>query len=208
MKIIVGCEFSQTITTAFRKLGHEAYSCDLLLTIGSHPEWHFKEDIFNVLKRESFDLGIFHPECTYLAVSGNRWMKNNLGREAKRRLAIDFFMNLTKTNIYRTCIENPITIMSTIYRKPDQYIQPYEYGHPETKKTSLWLKNLPKLEPTNIIEPEYIIGKDGNRYSRIHYFSKWSAKKYYGMDRNVVRSITYKGVAEGMAEQWGKLKTI
>lgn len=202
MRVIVGCEFSQRITKAFREKGHEAYSCDLLPG-EINSGWHFQGDILTLLKTEQFDMGIFHPPCTYLSVSGNRWMKGNPAREEKRKEAINFFMEFTELKIPMVCIENPVSIMSTRYRKPDQYIQPYMFGHPESKKTCLWLKGLPKLSSTKTVEPQYILGKDGNRYSPIHYLSQWSAAKYYGLDRGIVRSITPKGLAEAMANQWG-----
>lgn len=196
VKILIGCEFSQVVTKAFRNVGHEACSCDILPTEGN-PNWHIQDNVLGHLN-DGWDLAIFHPPCTYLAVSGNRWMKDNPTRAQLRKDAIKFFMLLAKCDIPKICIENPVGIMSTHYRKPDQYIQPYEFGHPETKKTGLWLRDLPKLTPTKIVTPEYIIGKDGNRYSRIHYMSQWSNPD----DRAKERSRTYTGVAEAMSSQW------
>ena len=199
MRVLVGCEFTQIVTRAFREQGHKAYSCDVLPTEGN-PDWHIEGNILDILK-ENWDLAIFHPPCTYLAVSGNRWMKNNTERESLREEAVEFFMTLANCDIQKTAIENPVGIMSTRWRKPDQYIQPWQFGHPETKKTGLWLKNLPQLEPTNIVTPEYIIGKDGKRYSRTHYMSQWSEPGKRAQER----SRTYTGIAKSMSMQWGAL---
>ena len=182
MKVLVGCEFSQIVTKAFRAKGHEAYSCDLLPTEGN-PEWHFQEDVFAAIERQAWDLAIFHPPCTHLAVSGARWWK---GKQTEQLIAMGFFMRLAATEIDRICIENPVGIMSTVWRKPDQYIQPWQFGHGETKKTGLWLKGLPLLQPTNIVD---------GREPRIHHMSP-------GPNRSKLRSVTYSGVAEAMAEQW------
>jgi hypothetical protein len=145
MRILCGCEESQTICKAFRAKGHEAYSCDLQPCSGGHPEWHIQGDVLEQLDK-GWDMGIFNPPCTHLAVSGARWFKE---KEELQNEAIIFFFELVNAPIEKICIENPVGIMSTLYRKPDQYIQPYEYGHPETKKTCLWRKGLPALKPTN-----------------------------------------------------------
>lgn len=184
MRVIVGCEFSQIVTMAFRAKGHEAYSCDILPCEGGHPEWHFQEDILKVLEHEKFDIGIFHPPCTHLAVSGARWFKDKQKEQAE---AIDFFMQLINAEIPKIAVENPISIMSTKYRKPDQIIQPWQFGHGETKATCLWLKNLPKLKPTNIVS---------GRENRIH-------KMPPSADRWKKRSETYLGIAKALAIQWG-----
>jgi hypothetical protein len=196
MRIIVGCEESQVITQAFRNLGHEAYSCDLKPTSGNHPEWHFQEDIFEVLKREKFDLGIFHPVCTYLTISANKWYKDQPKRksgalvgEARRQAreeAVEFFMKIVNLDIPYIAIENPVGIMSTRYRKPDQTIQPWMFGHGETKATCLWLKGLPKLVPTNIVS---------GREQRLH-------KLPPTQNRAELRSKTYSGIAKAIAEQY------
>jgi len=203
MKVLIGCEFSQVVTTAFRNKGHEAYSCDLIPTEGN-TDWHIQDDVLDVIG-DGWDLAIFHPPCTFLAVSGNRWMNHPLypNRENDRESAIEFFMQLANADIERIAIENPVGVMSTRWRKPNQYIQPYQFGHPEPKKTGLWLKNLPMLVPTKIVEPTYIIGKDGNRYSPTHYMTKWSAMKRYGTSRESARSRTFKGISEAFADQWG-----
>ena len=202
LRVLVGCEFSQVVTKAFRDKGHEAYSCDLLPTEGN-PDWHIRGDVLKILD-DGWDLAIFHPPCTFLAVSGNRWTNHPKypDRKKDREKAIDFFMKLATSEIEKIAIENPVGIMSTVWRKPDQYIEPYEFGHPETKKTGLWLKNLPLLIPEKIVEPVYIIGKDGKKYSPIHYLTKGSARKFFGVDRDIVRSKTYQGIADAMSKQW------
>jgi site-specific DNA-cytosine methylase len=184
MKVIVGCEFSQIVTQAFRNRGHEAFSCDLLPTEGN-PQWHFKEDVFEVLKRESFYLGIFHPPCTHLSVSGARWFAEKRA-DGRQQEGIDFFMRLVEAPIEKIAIENPVGIMSTIYRKPDQIIQPYWFGDPYQKATCLWLNGLPKLQPTNIVE-----GKEQKCWKEPPSLDRWKN-----------RSRTYKGFAEAMATQW------
>lgn len=197
MKVLVACEFSGIVRDAFTERGHDAMSCDLLES--ERPGQHYQGDVFDIIN-DGWDMMIAHPPCTYLAVSGNKWMVNNQSRQKLRIEAIDFFTNIANTKIDMIAIENPVRIISTVWRKPDQYIQPYEYGHPEPKKTCLWLKGLPKLIPTNIVEPEYIIGKrDGKKYSRIHYMS-------VGKDKDTrwkERSRTFPGIAKAMAEQWG-----
>ena len=202
MKILIACEFSGIVRDAFTILGHDAWSCDLLGT--ERPGNHIIGDVLDILG-DGWDMMIAHPPCTFLAVSGNRWMNHPLypGRQKDREKAIKFFMKLADADIERIAIENPVGVMSTAWRKPNQYIQPYQFGHPETKKTGLWLKNLPSLIPTKIVEPQYILGKDGKRYSPIHYLTKGSAKKLFGLDRELVRSKTYRGIADAMAEQWG-----
>lgn len=204
MKILIGCESSGRVRDAFAALGHDVLSCDLLPS--ERPGNHYQGDILDILN-ERWDLGILFPPCTFLAVSGNKWMKPEFRgrfptRQRDRKDAIEFFMALANAPIYKIAIEQPIGIMSTHYRKPDQYIQPYEFGHPESKKTCLWLKGLPQLIPTNVVTPEWIIGKkDGKRYSRIHYRSAAG----FGKDdnRSKERSRTFQGVADAMAAQWG-----
>jgi len=183
MKVLVGCEESQEVTKAFRKLGHEAYSCDTEPCSGGKPDWHIQEDVLRILGA-GWDLALFFPPCTHLAVSGARWFKD---KQEVRWEAIKFFMALVESDIPKWVIENPVGIMSTVFRKPDQYVQPWMFGHGETKKTGLWLKNLPELKPTNIVE---------GREQRI-----W--KMPPSKDRARLRSKTYPGIAKAMAEQWG-----
>lgn len=149
MRVLVACEESQAVCIAFRERGHEAYSCDLQDCSGGHPEWHLKCDALEMLKLP-WDLIIAHPPCTDLSSSGARWFpeKQADGRQLR---SIEFFMKFTEADCPRIAIENPVGIMSTKYRKPDQIIQPWQFGHGETKATCLWLKGLPKLTPTNIV---------------------------------------------------------
>ena len=199
MRVIVGCEFSQIVTKAFRDRGFEASSCDLLPTEGN-PEWHFQEDISELLKREQFDLGIFHPPCTYLAASGSRWFKNNPERYRKMQEAFEFIKQLWNADIKYIAIENPVGRLSTLWRKPDQYIQPYQFGEPTRKKTGLWLKNLPLLIPTKIVEPKIIKYQNGRGTD-----SEWHIKTFNlpAKTRKKERSRTFVGIAEAMAKQWG-----
>ncbi|MCP4139538.1 MAG: DNA cytosine methyltransferase [Chloroflexi bacterium] len=198
MKILVACEESQAVTKEFRKLGHEAYSCDILPCSGGHPEWHIQGDVVPLLK-EKWDMIIAFPPCTHLAVSGAAWFKEKIA-DGRQQQGINFFMQFTNLKCQKVAIENPVSIMSTKWRKPDQYIQPYEFGDPTPKKTCLWLKGLPKLEPTNIVEPEYIIGKrDGKKYTKIHYMSAGKGSE----ERSRLRSKTFPGIAKAIAEQWG-----
>ena len=195
MKILVACEESQVVCNAFRAKGHEAWSCDILPTSGPHPEWHIQDDIMNVLRHDiispsscEYDMVIAFPPCTDLAVSGARWFeeKKKDGRQQKSIMFFEFFTQLKNKYV---AIENPIGIMSREYRKPDQIIQPWQFGHGETKATCLWLKNLPLLVPTNIVE---------GREQKI-----W--KMPPSEDRAKLRSKTYNGIAEAMADQWGNL---
>lgn len=182
MRVLVACEFSGVVRRAFAKRGHDAWSCDLLPSDDDSLN-HLQIDVLKVLKLE-WDLMIAHPPCTHLAVSGARWFKD---KQAEQKEAIDFFMALINAPIPKIAVENPISIMSTKYRKPDQIIQPWQFGHGETKATCLWLKNLPKLQPTDIVE---------GREARVH-------KLPPSPDRWKLRSITYQGIADAMAEQWG-----
>jgi hypothetical protein len=198
MKVLIACEESQTVCKAFRDRGHEAYSCDIQECSGGHPEWHFMQDVFEVINGGGWDLMIAHPPCTYLTVTANRAMAEDRRslfpvREQWRNEALDFVQKLMDCGIPKIAIENPVGVISTRIRKPDQIIQPYEYGYPETKKTCLWLTNLPKLVPTKIVTPEFIICR-GKKYSPTHYKNGGNAK---------VRSKTYEGIAKAMAEQWG-----
>lgn len=181
MKVLVACEFSGVVREAFRKLGHDAWSCDLL-----PPEdesvYHIHGDVTLYLK-EDWDLMIAHPPCTHLAVSGARWFKDKVQEQAE---ALDFVRTLLAAPINKIALENPISIISSKIRKPDQIIQPWMFGHGETKATCLWLKNLPLLIPTNIVN---------GREARVHKMSP-------GPDRWKERSRTYSGIAQAFAEQW------
>ena len=181
MKVLVACEFSGVVRNAFSKKGHEAWSCDIL---DSETEGnHINGDVLDVLNN-SWDLMIAHPPCTHLAVSGARWFKD---KQDEQKKAIDFFMKLANAPIDKICIENPVCIMSSRWRKPDQTIQPWMFGHGEVKRTCFWLKNLPKLNPTDIVE---------GREARVHLMPE-SKKRWKE------RSRTYQGIADAMADQWG-----
>jgi hypothetical protein len=208
MKVLVACEESQTITKEFRALGHEAYSCDLLDSSGGHPEWHLQGDVF-LYVNYGWDLMIAHPPCTYLSVSGARWLYNkdgtiNTERCMYRDLAIDFVKDLMDVNIPRIAIENPVSVISTLIRKPDQIIQPWMFGDEATKTTCLWLKNLPKLEPTNIVgKGERTTFKSGKSHPKWYADALANAKT--PEERRTLRSKTFPGFARAIAQQWGKL---
>lgn len=197
MRILIGCEFSQIVTTAFRDAGHEAYSCDLLPTEG-RKNWHIQDNVLNHLN-DGWDLAIFHPPCTYLTVTANRSFLNNPGRWRKRLDAMNFVYKLMNCDINKICIENPVGVISTHIRKPDQYIQPYEFGHTDSKKTGLWLKNLPLLKPTKVVTPEWMTTTSGKRMSKTHWFCSSTNNPKNAM----IRSRTYTGIAEAFADQWG-----
>lgn len=211
MKVLVACEESQRVCISFRERGHEAYSCDLVDCSGGHPEWHIKDDALKVIEREHWDLIIAHPPCTYLTVSGNAWFNvEKYGEKALKRMqdreeAVEFFMKFAKANCPKIAIENPIGIMSTRWRKPDQIIQPWMFGHHASKATCLWLQGLPKLMPTNIVDKGKV-DEHGCSYG---------ASATYAVDENgkiipwndprtkIIRSKTFWGIARAMAEQWG-----
>lgn len=199
-RILIACEESQVITKKFRAKGFEAYSCDIIDCSGGHPEWHLKQDVTPLLK-EKWDLIIAHPPCTYLSVSGLHWNKKRPERALKTKEAIEFFMLFTNANSDKIAIENPISCISTHYRKPDQIIQPYQFGDDASKKTCLWLKNLPLLKPTKYIEPRTVNGK-----------KRWSNQTDSGQnklppskDRAKLRSKTYEGIASAIVNQWSVL---
>ena len=185
MKILIACEYSGTVRDAFIAAGHDAMSCDLLPT--DRPGPHYQGNVFDVIN-DGWDIMIAHPPCTDLAVSGARHFAAKIadGRQAR---ALDFVQRLLDAPISRICVENPVSVISTRIRKPDQLIQPWQYGHGETKTTCLWLKSLPKLIPTDIVE---------GRLDRIH-------KMPPSPDRWKLRSTTYQGIADAMANQWGKV---
>ncbi|MCD8068504.1 MAG: hypothetical protein LUE87_06415 [Lachnospiraceae bacterium] len=185
MRVLVACEESQEVCKAFRAKGHEAYSCDIEPCSGGHPEWHLQCDATQLLKMP-WDMIIAFPPCTHLAVSGARYFEEKI-KDGRQQQGIDFFMIFVNADCDRIAIENPVGIMSTKFRKPDQIIQPWQFGHGETKKTCLWLKNLPLLQPTNIVD---------GREQRIWKMSP-------GPERAKNRSKTFLGIARAMAEQWG-----
>lgn len=198
MKILVACEESQVVTKEFRKLGHEAFSCDIVPCSGGHPEWHRQVDVV-LLLNQGWDMIIAFPPCTHLAVSGAAWFEAKR-KDGRQQQGIDFFMEFANAECPKIAIENPVGIMSTKWRKPDQIIQPYQFGHPESKKTCLWLKGLPKLIPTKIVEPEERVSFKGGGTMGKWFAKTWNVPK---KDRQRVRSKTFPGIAKAMAEQWG-----
>ena len=185
MRVLVACEYSGVVRRAFRALGHDAWSCDLLFAEDGAAE-HYQDSIFHVLTKTPWiwDLMIAHPPCTHLSVSGARWFKE---KREEQEQALDFVRALMAAPIAKIAIENPISVISSRIRKPDQIIQPWQFGHGETKATCLWLQDLPKLTPTNIVE---------GREARVHRMPP-------GPDRWKERSRTFTGIAQAMAEQWG-----
>ena len=240
LKVLVACEESQRVCTAFRELGHEAYSADIQEPSGGHPEWHILGDVLDVLNPkdhlgdfeapdryisfrtmdgsyhevEQWDIIIAHPPCTYLTVAANRhynverYGEKAIQRLADREKAIDFFMQFVNAECEHIAIENPIGVINTRYRKPDQIIQPYEYGHPYRKSTCLWLKGLPLLKPTNIVEFECIHskGKSGGYSGSIWNVYDENGKIIPYNDPRVAkeRSKTFEGIAAAIAKQFSE----
>jgi hypothetical protein len=197
-RVLIACEESQAVTIEMRKLGIEAYSCDLLPCSGGHPEWHIQGDVLPLLQDE-WDLIIAFPPCTHLAVSGAAWFKAKR-EDGSQQQGIDFFLAIAGAMCRRIAIENPVGIMSTVWRKPDQIIQPYQYGDQVQKKTCLWLRNLPHLIPTKIVPlGEQVTFKSGRSMPK-WYADAW---KLPAKERALLRSKTFPGIAKAMAEQWG-----
>ena len=230
MRILVACEESQAVAIAFRERGHEAYSCDIQECSGGHPECHIQRDVLNFLNPTvlfpgelpgiqfftmdneyhyflgKWDMIIAHPPCTYLTVAGNRWFNvERYGERARQRHndredSVRFFMAFVNADCERIAIENPIGVMSSIYKKPSQIIQPYMFGDPFEKKTCLWLKGLPKLEPTNIVGVPSRKKFESGKSMPAWYAELWKLPRE---ERSKLRSKTFQGVAGAMAEQWG-----
>ena len=211
MKILVACEESQAITKEFRALGHEAYSCDILPCTGGHPEWHLEGDVFGFIY-QGWDLMVAHPPCTFLSVSGARHLYNKDGTANRERYenqykALEFVKKLMDADIPRIAIENPVSVISTKIRKPDQIVQPWMFGDSASKTTCLWLKNLPKLVATNVVDKgdfkEWIDKKSGKvkRQATWYYDALINAKS--PEERRSLRSKTFKGIAQAIASQWG-----
>ena len=204
MRILVACEESQAVTKEFRELGHEAYSCDLLPSSGGHPEWHYQRDLFEIIDR-GWDMIIAFPPCTDLAVSGARHFERKR-KDGSQQRSIDFFMNLANAPIDKIALENPIGIMSTEWRKPNQIIQPWQFGDKAQKSTCLWLKGLPLLESTNIVEKgEFFefVSKKGEKKRMPMWYYEALQKAKTPEQRRTLRSKTFPGIARAMAEQWG-----
>lgn len=219
MNVLIACEESQRVCRAFRNRGHNAYSCDILDCSGDHPEWHIKQDVIPLLNGncsfvtmdntehfiDKWNIIIAHPPCTYLTTTGNRWFNiEKYGDKARERIklreeAIEFFMAIANADCEHIMIENPVGVMSTRWRKPDQIIQPWWFGDPYEKRTCLWLKGLPLLQKTKEVKPE----------ARQQLVSGKSMPTWYSnapkKDRARIRSQTFPGFAEAMADQWGNL---
>jgi len=209
-KILVACEESQAVTIELRKLGLEAYSCDLLDSSGGHPEWHIKGDALKEAYSGKYELMIAHPPCTYLAVSGARWLYNkdgspNFDRLKKQKEALAFVSSLMQAPVEYIVIENPVSVISSKIKKPDQIIQPWQYGDSAQKTTCLWLKNLPLLEPTEIVSKgefiEFISAKGEKKRQPKWYFDALKEAKT-PEQRRTLRSKTFKGIAKAMAIQY------
>lgn len=201
MRVLIACEYSGTVRDAFRAAGHEALSCDLLPTDAPGP--HYKGDIRDILGARCWDLMIAHPPCTYLSVSGMHWTARGLRDPQLTEDALSFVRLLMDAPIARVCIENPVSIISSRIRRPDQIVQPWQYGHDASKRTCLWLRGLPLLQPTSIVAPRIVDGR-----------KRWANQTDSGQnrlppsaDRWKIRSETYPGIARAMAEQWGGLTT-
>lgn len=202
MRVLIACEFSGIVSSKFSEKGHDAWSCDLQSSTGKGN--HYKGSVFSILER-GWDLMVAHPPCTYLAVSGNRWLRNkdgtkNMERYKQRWDALDFVWKLMHANVDKICIENPISCISSEIRKPDQIIEPYMFGDEAQKPTCLWLKNLPKLRATNIVgRGDFVISKTGKKMAKWYHDAFALPEK----ERQNVRSKTFNGIAQAMADQWG-----
>jgi len=220
MKILVACEESQAVTKELRKLGHVAYSCDLLPTSGSNPEWHLQDDVFKVIDIGTWDMMIAFPPCTYLASSGAQWLSHPEDKDLPFELrrphpkypdrrkdmedAVSFVYALYHCNIPKVAIENPVGRLSSLWRAPDQIIQPWMFGDEATKTTCLWLKNLPKLTPTNIVDKgERTTFASGKSHPKWYADALANAKT--AAERRTLRSKTFPGIAKQMATQWTTL---
>lgn len=223
-KILIACEESQAITKEFRALGHEAFSCDILPCSGGHPEWHIQGDVFGVID-QNWDLMIAHPPCTFLSSSGASWYYHPddkhlpsserrphpryPNREFERQSAIEFVIKLYESNIPRIAIENPIGSLSTAWRKPDQIIQPWMFGDSANKSTCLWLKNLPLITPTDVVDKgeffEWVDGKSGKLKRQPMWYYKALSQAKTPAERRTLRSKTFQGMAKAIANQWSKV---
>jgi site-specific DNA-cytosine methylase len=204
MKILLACEESQEVTKRLRAKGHEAFSCDILPCSGGKPEWHLQQDVTELLKQK-WDMIIAFPPCTFLTVTGNRWFnierygEKAIKRHKDREKAIEFFMMFANADCDKIVIENPVGVMSTHFRKPDQIINPYQFGDAFEKKTCLWIKGLPKLEPTNIVKPPKRTEFKSGKTMPTWYADAFKLPKE---ERAKLRSKTFPGIAQAMADQW------
>ena len=205
MRVLIACEASQVVCSSFRERGHEAYSADIQECYGEHPEWHIKGDVLEILN-DGWDMMIAHPPCTHLAVSGAAWFAEKI-KDGRQQEGIDLFMAFTDTSIPKVCIENPVGIMSTKWRESDQIIQPYYFGDDAKKTTCLWLKGLRQLvhvpdgdlfDECTHVEPDITTLKTGAKFSTWDYLISMDHK-----NRAKLRSKTFPGIANAMAEQWG-----
>lgn len=218
MRVLIACEESQAVCKAFRSLGHEAYSCDTQECSGGHPEWHIQGDAIEAAYGQDWDMMIAHPPCTYLAVSGARWMYHpedkdlpfedrrphpkHPHRKRQQAKAMEFVLKLSSAPIPRIAIENPVSVISSKWRKPDQIIQPWQFGHEATKSTCLWLQGLPLLQPTDIVSKgERVVFKSGKSHPA--WYAEAFNKARTREDRSKMRSKTFEGIANAMAKQWG-----
>ena len=208
LKILIACEFSGAIRNEFRKLGHDAYSCDIVPSEDNSP-YHYQCDVRNVINAYEWDLMIAHPPCTYLTLAGNRWFKPEYKdryptRQQDRADAVEFFLTLINSNIPHIAVENPIGIMSSQYRKPDQIIQPWQFGDPFQKSTCLWLKDLPLLRHTNVVDKgEFVQWTDKN--GKVKRQPKWyydALSSSSSKERQKIRNTTFPGIAKAIAEQY------
>lgn len=219
MNVLIACEESQRTCSEFRRLGYNAFSCDLKSCSGGHPEYHIRGDCFSVLKENvsfvteigktitlpGWDLLIAHPPCTYLSKAGNRWFNierygdSALDRLKERELAAKFFLEFTRVNIPFVAIENPVGYMTSRYRIPDQIVEPYYFGDPDSKMTCFWLKGLPRLFVEHCVDPDYVVTSSGRKYPLWHY----NSRNLNGEQRREFRSKTFPGLAAAMARQWG-----
>ena len=208
MRVLIACEESQTVCKEFRALGHQAYSADILPCSGGYPEWHIQGDVTKILN-DGWDLMIAHPPCTYLAVSGNKWLYNKDGSKNEERWknraeSLDFVRTLLEAPIERIALENPVSVISSQIRKPDQIVQPYMFGDQATKTTCLWLKNLPPLYPTNLVDKgERVVYKSGKSHPK--WYAEALSKAKTTEERRTLRSKTFIGIAKAMANQWGNI---
>lgn len=208
MRVLIACEESQTVCKEFRALGHQAYSADILPCSGGHPEWHIQGDVTKILN-DGWDLMIAHPPCTYLAVSGNKWLYNKDGSKNEERWnnrveALDFVRTLLEAPIERIALENPVSVISSQIRKPEQIVQPYMFGDQATKTTCLWLKNLPPLYPTDLVDKgERVMYKSGKSHPK--WYAEALSKAKTPEERRTLRSKTFIGIAKAMANQWGNI---